>query len=142
LLLWGTTQVASSALAPTNQIYHSYQTLENNTIIPVASPASLKFASLGDYYSKDDVIDLIKQTEPEMAPLLMCIGFYESSYRVGICGDNGRSCGIYQIQWRIHNITEWCANDVVCSTKWTAQRIRNGYGWQWSTWKFCKHLYD
>lgn len=37
-LLMGATQNVNSALSPTNKIYHSYQTLENNTIIPSISP--------------------------------------------------------------------------------------------------------
>jgi len=43
-------------------------------------------------------------------------------------GDQGRSYGCFQIQYRLHNVTKQCAYDYTCSAQWTLNHlVQNGY---------------
>lgn len=43
-------------------------------------------------------------------------------------GDDGKSIGWYQIQTKLHEITQECALDYSCSTEWTVKNLlKNGY---------------
>jgi len=66
---------------------------------------------------------------------LVKLAICESRIR-NVNGDDGRSIGYYQI--RVHlfpDIDEKCARDLVCSSVWTAKKIKAGYGKLWSCWK-------
>ena len=67
--------------------------------------------SLGDYCWKD----------------LMAICRVEGC-RADAIGDQSRSYGFFQIQIRLHNIDETCAQDFACSASWTLAHLeRQGY---------------
>ncbi len=68
---------------------------------------------------------------------------HESSHRPGVTGDGGASRGLWQINKDWHpEVSDSCAYDVKCSTDWSLGRIRSGYSYEWSTWKYCREKFD
>lgn len=142
LVLMGTT-TASQGLAPIK--YQELVLLEENTIIANYNPNFIAlFASLGDYYLEDDIKDLIRENAPEMADLLIslneCENYGDSVWR---CGDNGKSCGPFQMRYetfKIHCINEGIAynwystkDQIICS----ADMIKEGWGPTIQGWQNC-----
>lgn len=77
--------------------------------------------------------DQIRQLEPELADTLIALADCESDFRPDVRGvvDN-RDRGLYQINSRWHpEVSDDCAFDLVCATRWTAEMIRKGEGHQW-----------
>jgi hypothetical protein len=66
----------------------------------------------------------------------------ESSYcdngkDYNVVGDDGNSRGCWQISKIYHpEVSDSCANNLECSTKWSLLRIKAGYANEWSTWKY------
>ena len=68
---------------------------------------------------------------------------HESRHHPEATGDGGDSRGLWQINKTWHpEVSDACAYDVTCSTRWSLQRIREGYVDEWSTWKYCKARFD
>ncbi|MGH9679334.1 MAG: hypothetical protein ACRD4Y_05250 [Candidatus Acidiferrales bacterium] len=68
---------------------------------------------------------------------------HESSHRPGITGDGGESRGLWQINRNWHpEVSDACAYDVRCSTRWSLERIREGHSNEWSTWKYCREKFE
>jgi Lysozyme like domain len=64
---------------------------------------------------------------------------HESQHHPEATGDGGVSRGLWQINKDWHpEVSDACAYDVTCSTRWSLERIRAGYVDEWSTWKYCK----
>ena len=61
---------------------------------------------------------------------------HESGNRPSATGDGGDSRGLWQIDRVYHpEVSDDCAYDVECSTRWSLKRIRDGNINEWSTWK-------
>lgn len=88
--------------------------------------------------TKDDIRDYIRNTYPQMADLLICMAFKESTLNPGAIGDSGLAKGLWQIHIDKHPVTEWCAFDVECSTQWTVKQIKNGRGYLWTAYPYCQ----
>lgn len=64
---------------------------------------------------------------------LITIGLSENIYAPHKVGDNGCSFGIYQMNICVHKTTTLnpsvmdCAKDFLCSSRWTANRVKNKY---------------
>jgi|TARA_R100001530_G_scaffold2201_3_gene3679 hypothetical protein len=57
----------------------------------------------------------------------------ESSFRQFVRGDQGHSRGIYQIHDIDHSeVSDDCSFSIDCSTRWTIQRILDGYDYEWA----------
>lgn len=68
---------------------------------------------------------------------------HESQHRPDATGDGGESRGLWQINKDWHpEVSDACAYDVPCSTRWSLERIRSGYAEEWSTWKYCRAWFD
>lgn len=64
---------------------------------------------------------------------------HESSIHPNATGDGGDSRGLWQINRVYHpEVSDRCAYDVQCSTRWSLERIRDGNINEWSTWKYRK----
>ena len=68
---------------------------------------------------------------------------HESQHHPDATGDGGESRGLWQINKAWHpEVSDACAYDVTCSTRWSLERIRDGYVDEWSTWKYCKEWFE
>jgi hypothetical protein len=68
---------------------------------------------------------------------------HESQHHPEATGDGGDSRGLWQINKAWHpEVSDACAYDVTCSTRWSLQRIHDGYVDEWSTWKYCKERFE
>jgi hypothetical protein len=68
---------------------------------------------------------------------------HESQHHPDATGDGGESRGLWQINKAWHpEVSDACAYDVTCSTRWSLERIRGGYVDEWSTWKYCKEWFE
>ena len=68
---------------------------------------------------------------------------HESDHQPEAIGDGGESRGLWQINKSWHpEVSDACAYDVTCSTKWSLGRIRAGHIDEWNTWKYCKERYN
>lgn len=62
---------------------------------------------------------------------------HESQYTTNRLGDDGNSRGLWQISKIYHpEISDACAFNVECSTKWSLSQILKGKIMEWSTWRF------
>jgi hypothetical protein len=77
---------------------------------------------------------------PEVAEWIVT---HESQHHPDATGDGGESRGLWQINKAWHpEVSDACAYNVTCSTKWSLKRIRAGYVNEWSTWKYCKERFE
>jgi len=68
---------------------------------------------------------------------------HESRHHPDATGDGGESRGLWQINKEWHpEVSDACAYNVPCSTRWSLERIRDGYVDEWSTWKYCRAWFD
>jgi hypothetical protein len=112
--------------------------LSDSEIPLETAPIVAEIAPVDDFGSKEGIMAVIQDKYPEIADLLICMVKNESTY----CsdkrkGDNGLAYGCFQIHIDKHDITEECALDFECSLDWTAQKIKEGKGSLWSTYKPC-----
>lgn len=87
-------------------------------------------------FENKQILDAIIQASQEYnidCRYLLTIGYTENISNPNAIGDNGCSFGIYQINICVHKTTNLnpsimdCAKDYLCSSRWTAQRIRDIY---------------
>jgi len=94
------------------------------------------------YYPNPQIFGLmLGGTDNEMAELLDCIWFKESSRGQNMFGDyrNGKpqAFGHFQIWLKYHPVSYECAMDFECSAAFTEQKIREGKGHLWTVYKSC-----
>lgn len=112
--------------------------MSGNSLIAVSDPAfTPRLTSWGDRMNRKEIEEVIRRKYPEMADLLICIAFKESSFNQFAMGDSGLAHGLFQIHIDKHPVSETCAFDVECSLDYTAQKIKEGRGYLWSTFKGC-----
>jgi len=64
----------------------------------------------------------------ECAKHLLGMAFKESRFESDAVGDQGRSHGYFQIQYRLHSVSLECTRDLRCSADWTISYLEsNGY---------------
>lgn len=67
----------------------------------------------------------------------------ESQWRPEALGDDGQSRGLWQISKKYHpEVSDKCAFDYQCSTKWSLKQILKGKVHEWSTIRFCRKWYE
>ncbi len=87
---------------------------------------------------EESIKERIRQTEPEMADLLIRISKCESGWNNFIGDADSRDIGWYQINKRWNpEVEHACAMDLECSTKWAAKEIRAGRLWKWNASREC-----
>ena len=69
--------------------------------------------------------------------LLSCIAEKESGFNPFAVGDHGKAKGMFQIHTDKHPIGEECAFNVACAAGFTSQKIKEGKGYLWTTYKGC-----
>ena len=94
------------------------------------------------YFPNPQILGLmLGGTDIEMAELLDCIWFKESSRGQNMFGDyrNGKpqAFGHFQIWLKYHPVSYDCAMDFQCSAEYTEQKIREGQGHLWTVYKSC-----
>ena len=75
--------------------------------------------------------------------LALWIVKHESSFNPRAQGDGESSRGLWQISRIYHpEVSDAIAFDVASSTAWSLGRIRSGKVKEWSTYRFCRTLYE
>ena len=68
---------------------------------------------------------------------------HESQFNPRAKGDGEASRGLWQISRIYHpEVSDAMAFNVRSSTQWSLERIRSGKANEWSTYRFCKTLYE
>jgi hypothetical protein len=77
---------------------------------------------------------------PELA---LWIVKHESEFNPRAKGDGEASRGLWQISKIYHpEVSDAMAFNVASSTEWSLERIRSGKANEWSTYRFCRTLYE
>jgi Transglycosylase SLT domain len=75
--------------------------------------------------------------------LALWIVKHESQFNPRAKGDGEASRGLWQISKIYHpEVSDDVAFNVRASTQWSLERIRSGKASEWSTYRFCKTLYE
>jgi hypothetical protein len=75
--------------------------------------------------------------------LALWIVKHESQFNPHAKGDGEASRGLWQISRIYHpEVSDAVAFNVASSTEWSLERIRSGKMNEWSTYRFCKTLYE
>jgi Transglycosylase SLT domain len=75
--------------------------------------------------------------------LALWIVKHESEYNPHAIGDGEASRGLWQISKIYHpEVSDAAAFSVASSTEWSLARIRSGKAKEWSTYRFCRTLYE
>jgi hypothetical protein len=75
--------------------------------------------------------------------LALWIVKHESQFNPRAKGDGEASRGLWQISKIYHpEVPDAVAFNVVSSTEWSLERIRSGKANEWSTYRFCRTLYE
>jgi hypothetical protein len=75
--------------------------------------------------------------------LALWIVKHESQFNPRAKGDGEASRGLWQISRIYHpEVSDAAAFDVASSTEWSLERIRSGKVNEWSTYRFCRTLYE
>jgi hypothetical protein len=75
--------------------------------------------------------------------LALWIVKHESQFNPRAKGDGEASRGLWQISRIYHpEVSDAVAFNVESSTEWSLERIRSGKAYEWSTYRFCRTLYE
>jgi hypothetical protein len=75
--------------------------------------------------------------------LALWIVKHESQFNPHAMGDGEASRGLWQISKIYHpEVSDAVAFNVASSTEWSLERIRSGKVNEWSTYRFCRTLYE
>jgi len=75
--------------------------------------------------------------------LALWIVKHESEFNPRAKGDGEASRGLWQISRVYHpEVSDAVAFNVASSTEWSLERIRSGKANEWSTYRFCRTLYE
>ncbi len=75
--------------------------------------------------------------------LALWIVKHESQFNPHAKGDGEASRGLWQISRIYHpEVSDAVAFNVASSTEWSLERIRSGKANEWSTYRFCRTLYE
>jgi len=75
--------------------------------------------------------------------LALWIVKHESQFNPRAKGDGEASRGLWQISRIYHpEVSDAMAFNVASSTEWSLERIRSGKAYEWSTYRYCRTLYE
>lgn len=113
-------------------------TIGHNTLLPYIIDNTCEVdENLLGVCSKNEMIDLIKEKYPDIDDLLICMLKKESTYGTDLIGDHGLAIGSYQIHIDKHPVSYWCAMNFECALQFTADMVKRGKGYLWTSWKKC-----
>jgi len=95
------------------------------------------FGDMTSNLTEEEIKKYIKEKYPEIDNLLLCMLKKESFYCKYLIGDDGKAYGCWQIHLDKHEISEECAMDFECSTEWSVNKIKNGEGYLWTSYRGC-----
>jgi hypothetical protein len=113
--------------------------LESEFIREIAIPAMPQAKKVVGQTGIVETIKRVAKEEGVDPNLLIAIAKCESSLRPGARGRvDKRDRGLYQIS-SLHNpeVSDECAFDVECSTRWVARQIKSGNLWKWKASSKC-----
>lgn len=88
-------------------------------------------------YLRDEAIK--NKIDPE---IVLWIVKKESNFRPDAVGDNSHSRGLWQINKPANpEVSDKCAFDIICSTKWSLNQIALGNARKWSVYRFCNQWF-
>jgi hypothetical protein len=123
-------------------IYKSHRAqLANLPRIP-ANPLKLQ----SDRPSAQEVKAYVRTQATELGvnpKLALWIVKHESEFNPRALGDGEASRGLWQISRIYHpEVSDAVAFNVASSTEWSLERIRSGKANEWSTFRYCRTLYE
>ena len=123
-------------------IYKSHRAqLASRSRVP-ANPLKL----LGDRPTAQEVKSYVQTQAMERGvnpKLALWIVKHESQFNPRAKGDGEASRGLWQISRIYHpEVSDAVAFNVASSTEWSLDRIRSGKVNEWSTYRFCRTLYE
>jgi len=123
-------------------VYKSYRAqLTGQSRIP-ANPLKLQ----GDRSNPQEVKAYVQTEAVEHGvnpTLALWIVKHESEFNPRAKGDGEASRGLWQISRIYHpEVSDAMAFNVASSTQWSLERIRSGKANEWSTYRFCRTLYE
>jgi hypothetical protein len=105
---------------------------------PVGFPRSVETAQAVKAYVRTQALE--RGVDPKLA---LWIVKHESSFNPRAKGDGEASRGLWQISRIYHpEVPDAVAFNVASSTEWSLDRIRSGKVQEWSTYRFCRDLYE
>jgi hypothetical protein len=121
------------------------QTIEPSELATVQTDTSVDKLTL-----EDQMISIIKQVALEQnynhPELVIAIARAESRFNPKIRGEQDkRDRGLFQINSHFNKeVTDECAFDPACATKWTINELKAGHAWKWnaSRYKWGKVAYN
>lgn len=82
---------------------------------------------------KEKIKDIANSHNFKWPDYLIRLAWCESRFDPNAVGDNGHSRGLFQIHNLYHpEVSDMCAFDIECATKWTMWRINSGYQHEWT----------
>ena len=136
-------QIAGSSSLPVKVIiYKSRRAQLAGLPRPVANP--LKWQSDRATAQQVKAYVQTEAVEHGVSPkLALWIVKHESQFNPHAKGDGEASRGLWQISRIYHpEVTDAVAFNVASSTEWSLERIRSGKAHEWSTYRFCRTLYE
>ena len=135
----GTQNFASPVKAT---IYKSHRAKHANLTSIPANPLKLQ----SDKLSAQEVKAYVRTQAAELGvnpKLALWIVKHESEFNPRALGDGEASRGLWQISRIYHpEVSDAVAFNVASSTEWSLERIRSGKVNEWSTYRFCRNLYE
>jgi hypothetical protein len=105
---------------------------------PLKSPSDRPTAQQVKAYVQTEAVE--HGVSPKLA---LWIVKHESQFNPRARGDGEASRGLWQISRIYHpEVTDAMAFNVASSTEWSLERIRSGKASEWSTYRFCRTLYE
>jgi soluble lytic murein transglycosylase-like protein len=123
-------------------IYKSHQTqfasASRTLFDPSKTPGNKPDAQAVRAYVQTEAVE--HGVNPKLA---LWIVKHESHFNPLAKGDGEASRGLWQISKIYHpEVSDAAAFGVASSTEWSLQRIRSGKANEWSTYRFCRTLYE
>jgi len=119
--------------------YHEQQLtkiIDSQTLILPAAKAQMESRPMS---VEEQIRTIAKNDNFRWPDYLVRLAYCESRFNSKAVGDNGSSRGLFQIHRGYHpEVSDVCAFDAACATRWTMQRINAGYQREWACDKLIK----
>ncbi len=136
-------EIAQETSAPLKVIIHRRPSAQLTSVSgALANPSNLRGGRLTARWVRAYV--RTQAIEYGVNPLLaLWIVKHESQFNPLAKGDGEASRGLWQISKIYHpEVSDAAAFSVASSTEWSLERIRAGKASEWSTYRFCRTLYN
>jgi hypothetical protein len=124
-------------------------TLYKSHRVPFAALSRISASPLGPHSERQSALAVRAYVQTQAMAhgvnpqLALWIVKHESEFNPRAEGDGEASRGLWQISRIYHpEVSDAMAFNVASSTRWSLERIRSGKVNEWSTYRFCRTLYE